>query len=233
MRYSILSLLFVCLVLIACDKDETASPLLLESIYINSESVNPDGSLVSDVTITPIIRLTFSEAIDEATIISGVQLWNNQQEIGLNHALSSDNKTVSVTPVNKLKTSTEYLLRINDELKSIGGRSFENQELRFRTVQGEMKLQSIIINGTDVLNENMITDVPLTLKITLQFSEPVNRSSFQNALHITGNNVPNLSFVYSDNDQTIQVTSAAELRYLSKYDFTIQKSLESVDGAIF
>ena len=43
----------------------------------------------------------------------------------------------------------------------------------------------------------------------------------------------NPSYTYSNNDQTVALSSTEPLDYLSKYAFSISKNLESIDGASF
>ncbi|MCG8582761.1 MAG: Ig-like domain-containing protein [Bacteroidales bacterium] len=233
MNHKITIILLMALLAMACKKDEPSAPLVLKQVYIDSQEVNPDGSITSDVSLFPIIRLVFSESLDESSLSSGIRLLADSELIPVNYTLSSDNKTVSLTPVAQLANFTSHVLKINNELKSHKGVEFDAADILFRTVQGTLVLEKMVINDLDVSNSNLVYDVPLTLDITMHYNEAVNRSSMESAISVSGDKQPELSFTYSDNDQVVTISTTAPLSYYRNYDFKISGNLESAAGASF
>ncbi|WP_244828631.1 glucoamylase family protein [Carboxylicivirga sediminis] len=206
---------------------------MLEKIYINSDEIDPNGGTVADVTLAPIIRLVFSAAINAESLTNGVLLLNNNQPVAVNTSLASEDKTINLIPQDKLETFTTYTLQITNELSSKAGSNFDAFEVTFKTVAGTLQLESLIINESDISKLDIVPNVPLTLELEMNFTEPVKRSSLESAVSLNGLNVPALSYAYANNDQTITLTADASLSYLSKYAFKISRNLESIDGANF
>ena len=228
---SIVSLLIV--TLLACKKDDPKSPLLLNEVYINSELIDLDEAYIEDVSAMPIIRLIFNKAIRQESVTNGVQLLHNQTVVQSNYSFSADNKILSITPVNKLAAFTIYQINVSNQLSGAKGEAFDGFTMRFKTAAGELVLESMLINEEDVKSQDVVSNVPLNLDVVLNFSVAVNRNTFENAFSLSGENVPDISYAYSNNDQTIRLTSQTPLEYLSKYAFKVSKNLTSADGASF
>ncbi|MBR8538018.1 Ig-like domain-containing protein [Carboxylicivirga sediminis] len=226
-------LLLITVLTLSCQKDNPPAPLMLEKIYINSDEIDPNGGTVADVTLAPIIRLVFSAAINAESLTNGVLLLNNNQPVAVNTSLASEDKTINLIPQDKLETFTTYTLQITNELSSKAGSNFDAFEVTFKTVAGTLQLESLIINESDISKLDIVPNVPLTLELEMNFTEPVKRSSLESAVSLNGLNVPALSYAYANNDQTITLTADASLSYLSKYAFKISRNLESIDGANF
>ncbi|TLX75812.1 hypothetical protein E9993_09405 [Labilibacter sediminis] len=202
-------------------------------MYINSDELDLSNTYVDDVPVTPVIRLVFSTSLDTETVTEGVILLEGDQVVNVNYGFSSEDKILSITPTNKLDYFTNYKLILTNELKGYAGQSNEPRELGFKTVAGELELVSLLIDNSDVKNIDVVPNVPLTLDLTMEFTVPVNRNSLQSAVSVSGADLANLNYTYSNNDQTVTLTSTSPLQYLSKYAFKISKNLESVNGASF
>ncbi|MBS2211378.1 Ig-like domain-containing protein [Carboxylicivirga mesophila] len=226
-------ILLLGLLVLSCKKDDPAAPLMLNKIYINSDEIDINAGIVQDVNVNPIIRLIFSEPIDQESLNEGVRLLDNSQTVAVNTSLAAEDKTINLVPQNKLENFTVYTLQITNELRSKAGSNIGAVEFTFKTVAGALQLESLIVNESEVLNLDIVPNVPLTLEMELNFTEPVKRSTLESAVSLTGLNVPALSFAYANNDQTVKVSATSNLSYLSKYSFKISRNLESVDGANF
>lgn len=226
-------ILLLGLLVLSCKKDDPAAPLTLTKTYFDSKEIDINAGVIQDVNVNPIIRLIFSQSINQESLNEGIVLLNNNQAVPVNLSLASDDKMVNVVPQDKLENFTVYTLQLTNGLKSQGGGSFEAKEITFKTMVGALQLESLIINKSDVSNMNIVPNVPLTLELEMNFSVPVKRSSLESSVSVTGLDVPALSYAYTNNDQTIRVTTDASLSYLSKYTFKISRHLESVNGANF
>lgn len=219
--------------LTACKKDDPVSPLILNNIYINSDEIDLTDSHAENVNTTPIIRLVFSTSLDQESVSGGVLLSKDDQIVNINYSFSSDNKTLNITPVEPLENFEIYKLQITNQLKSSGGASIEDKIITFKTAAGDLELLSLVIDNNDVINTEFVENVPIELELTLNFSVPVERGSMESSIVMSGENVPNFDFNYSNNDQTVILTGGNSLKYLSKYNFNISKNLESVQGSKF
>ncbi len=228
---SIVSLVIV--LLLACKKDDPISPLLLNEVYINADNIDLDEAYLEDVSTLPIIRLIFNNAVNQESVPSGVQLLEEQAIVEVNYTYSSDNKILSITPVNKLNDFAIYQLSVSNQLVGTNGELFEGLNIRFKTEAGALELESIMINEEDAKGMDIVPNVPLNLDMTLNFSVAVDRSSLESAVSLSGLNVADINYEYSNNDQSIHLSSEDQLTYLSKYAFKISKNLISTDGASF
>ncbi|WP_430816632.1 glucoamylase family protein [Carboxylicivirga sp. RSCT41] len=230
-RFTIYILL--ALLVLACKKDEQSAPLNLNKVYFDSQEIDPDGNTILDVGVSPIIRLVFSESLDESSLNESIQLSAEGELVPVNISLSSDDKVVNITPADQLAYFTPYVLTVSSELTSENGSEFDGTDIQFTTIQGTLVLESMLINENDVTHAGFIQDVPLTLDITMRYSESVDRSSLESAIKVTGDIAPELSFTYSDNDQVITISTQSPLSYYRSYDLTISDQLEGADGANF
>ena len=105
--YFILSLL-----LISCSKDdasETLGKFELQSISIGEKQ---DQSSFENVAPNASIVLTFTDAVDEATIQSNIILKLNDQAVAYDSKLQGKDK-LSLTPIGGFKSFSSYKLVIN------------------------------------------------------------------------------------------------------------------------
>ena len=118
--YFILSLL-----LISCSKDdasEVPGKFELQSISIGEKQ---DQSSFENVAPNASIVLTFTDAVDEATIQSNIILKLNDQAVAYDSKLQGKDK-LSLTPTGGFKSFSSYKLVINPGVKSTSGVSLTN-----------------------------------------------------------------------------------------------------------
>ena len=118
--YFILSLL-----LISCSKDdasEAPGKFELQSISIGEKQ---DQSSFENVAPNASIVLTFTDAVDEATIQSNIILKLNDQAVAYDSKLQGKDK-LSLTPTGGFKSFSSYKLVINPGVKSTSGVSLTN-----------------------------------------------------------------------------------------------------------
>ena len=118
--YFILSLL-----LISCSKDdasEAPGKFELQNISIGEKQ---DQSSFENVAPNASIVLTFTDAVDEATIQSNIILKLNDQAVAYDSKLQGKDK-LSLTPTGGFKSFSSYKLVINPGVKSTSGVSLTN-----------------------------------------------------------------------------------------------------------
>lgn len=107
----------------SCKKSNTEKTVNTDtslSFWVNGSN---NGTLkYTNLTLKPVVKFSFTEAINTATAANGIALTD---EIGavipIVMAYQDGNKTISITPQNNLKSFGSYTLAVNDNLKSAGG----------------------------------------------------------------------------------------------------------------
>jgi hypothetical protein len=69
----------------------------------------------------PTVTVTFSEAIDAASIITGATLTGNGSPVAITTQLQNGNKTLVITPQQALVSLTTYTLNISNSIKTASG----------------------------------------------------------------------------------------------------------------
>lgn len=110
----------VCLLLIACDKDEDSKELMpfeLKSIAIGNQQ---NQAVFENVAPAADIVLEFTDAVDEATVPANIVLKHDEAAVACTYELLSGNK-LSLTPANGFKMLSSYKLIVNPGVKSTSG----------------------------------------------------------------------------------------------------------------
>jgi hypothetical protein len=114
---------FIATLALSCKKSNTEKTVNTDtslSFWVNGSN---NGTLkYTNLTLKPVVKFSFTEAINTATAANGIALTD---EIGavipIVMAYQDGNKTISITPQNNLKSFGSYTLAVNDNLKSAGG----------------------------------------------------------------------------------------------------------------
>ena len=213
------------------DEPDTGSLDLLQ-IVIGSTEIDLNGTS-ENLPIDRNISVIFSNPLDQSSVINSITLSNGTENVNINLSFSSQDKNVIISPIGALSNNVVYTLRLSDQLQGANGQRFENLEVNFKTVLGDLTLLSVRIAGADVTNEAVATNVPLNLEMIFDFSAPVNVNSFENAIELSGPDVPGLNISLSNNDQTVKASWQDELDYLAKYEFTLSDLLKGSEGGQF
>lgn len=94
------------------------------------------------------------------------------------------------------------------------------------------QLQRIELDGT-LISSSLTREVSRQPKITLSFSAPLNKAKVLSSLTLGENSISRspLTLTYLKNDSVLVVTPEQPLKGLTKYQFNLSSSLESVDGS--
>ena len=177
------------------------------------------------------IVLVFSTPVNENTIEQSIQLSSDKGLKGVNISLD-DGKNLALSPIGALENSTIYVLTINDQLRGKEGHPFEPVEIIFKTIAGDLEVESVKVLNQDVESE-LIKNVPLNLSLSVHFTVPIQHFSFEEAVGLTGPLTSDLEFTYSEDDRTATVLSSQPLKELSEYEFQITDALQGQDGESF
>ena len=89
--------------------------------------------LPTDVPVMPSFDITFSDALNPASIDPGDFTLTGFGDVDVVVTLSNENKTVTVLPSNKLSDLREYRIEISDEIEGVNAESFASFTKRFYT----------------------------------------------------------------------------------------------------
>lgn len=110
----------VCLLLIACSKDEDSKELMpfeLKSIAIGNQQ---NQAVFENVAPAADIVLEFTDAVDEASVPANIVLKHDEVAVACTYELVSETK-ISLVPTNGFKMLSSYKLIVNPGVKSTSG----------------------------------------------------------------------------------------------------------------
>lgn len=184
---------------------DTTAPTLISSIPALNTSA---------VALNTQVQLSFSKAMN----ISTLTVSSNNLSLGA-ATWSAGNTVVSfVTPA--LQNDTTYTILIAS--KDLAGNNLGGATtLQFSSVAAA----PILTSSTPISNA---INVPITSKISLHFSKPMNKTSLETAF----SSIPAIAcaWVWTDSDQTATCTPTANLTFGTKYDLSVSSSAKSAAG---
>ena len=218
----------------ACRKDEALNkPLLLLQAFAGSVALDLSGNTTEGIPGDRSITLVFSAPVNRSSATIGIQLLRGAQIVAADISFLADNRTVAIFPAGPLEENTLYTLELSGDLQGSKGEVFVATTLEFRTSPAPLKVLVAEINGDDYSGLNMITDVPLSLSLTVQFSAAVNSASLEEAVALAGDEVPALAFSFSNNNTTVNITTKTPLQHLSRYTLDFRETLAGASGEPF
>jgi hypothetical protein len=131
MRY-IFSLAIITL-LISCKKEgKTGSPPVNSGFKSTAQQVNektnPNRSYYG-VSGTPVISISFSDAVDKTTVSSGISLVDNSGiSVAYSTSYQNSDSTVVIQPLDSLKFLTSYIVTISRNLRSAHDSALQTTE---------------------------------------------------------------------------------------------------------
>lgn len=234
MRRKIFILMTLTVAFTQCDRDDTSKKNLeLLQGFMGASELDLSGNVTEGVPAEGRITLVFSAPLNQTSARASIQLKKGAVMIGIDFDFPADGHSVEIYPAGTLEKNSVYTLALSGNLQGSSGETFIPRVLTFKTAAGHITVTSAEIGGTVVSDLNRVTEVPLSLDLTLRFSSPVNTASLEQAADLTGPDVPKLLFSYADNDQTAEISVVAPLRHLSKYQFRLLQSMEGALGESF
>ncbi len=129
-----------------------------------------DGA--NDVFVNSVIQLTFNETVDPVDVLRGVKVWTNGQEVEGAFALSNANQLLTFTSTDALMPNTEYSVEFTTVVTDLVGNPLDNPGgITFVTGDRADILRPSV---TSIFPERGAFDIPITPRVTINFSEPIN-----------------------------------------------------------
>lgn len=228
----ILSLLFSAVIGAGCKKDPVGK-LTLEQVLVGTESLKLGGEANEGMPVDRSITLLFSQAIDQSTAATAVSLSAAGQPVNADIGFANQGRAVVIYPVGVLRNKTTYTIQVSSQLAATDGATIAPQQVSFTTIFGDLALESIEIGGAPAGNGPRITEVPLTLDLALRFTVPLEASSVQGAVGVSGVPSGGLQVSLSADKHEIHVVATQPLDYLTRYTLTVSEGLKGEDGQAF
>lgn len=196
------------------DRDD-AEPLISNSSIQN-------GNLV--VPINGRVVLQFNEPISLACDIDeGVTLSGESQQIDFSSVLSSDGKTLTITPSEPLDVSTSFALNVSG-LCDYAGNLITDQQIEFTTTS---VLDSVAPNFVNMTPAHQAVDVALNLpQIVIEFDEPIDALVKPT---VTGGSIT-VPGTYQVSDNILTFTPAIELTSDTRYTVSFSNQIYDLAG---
>lgn len=171
MSFRVLTIFVSLLILTSCKKNNRQEPTIVDASLSFTVNNLYNGSLkYTGLNAKPVIKFTFTIAIDPATVADGFRLSTASGATeSILSTLSDGNKTVTIVPVNNLLAFSTYTLAANASLKAAGGGNLINPVFIDLTIG---------MDNTDkfpVISDEALLDLvqKQTLKYFYEFGHPV------------------------------------------------------------
>jgi len=188
---------------------------------------------VSKVPVDKNIVIEFSNILDTTTVRKSILLLKeNATEVTVSVSYMDDNRTVVLIPPQNLDYFTDYSLEITSSLKGINMETFPGLTYSFTTVNGTMVINNITLNGQSFKVPALPKNISRTsITIMIDFSEPLDPSTYQSSIIFSGPSVPVMAL--SDSNKKVTLTNFGTLDYYKRYYFTISSNLTAKNGFNF
>ena len=174
---------------------------------------SPTGT---DVYIGSVINVTFSEAMNQSSVQSAFQI-----DPSITGTISWNGNTMTYTPLLNLAYTRTYNVTVGTGAKDLAGNGLSAPyEWNFTTMSPDTTAPEVIGNSPTG------TDVSLAAKITVNFSEAMNKSSVQSAFQT----VPSIAGTISWNGNMMTYTPVSNLSYNATYNVTVGTGAKDLSG---
>ncbi|GAB3646205.1 hypothetical protein GCM10028791_05880 [Echinicola sediminis] len=201
--------------------------------HIGDIALNLEGAITETAPIDRSISLSFSQAINPASIADAISLSSENGGVNFTTNLISNNRTLTINTVGTLETNSLYQLEISNTLLASSGASFPGKKIQFKTLLGELEMVEFNLPESENTRTNKTQEVPVDFRAELLFSSSINRESLEGASKLSGPSSSSLQFVYADNDRKVTITSSAPLEFIARYEFSIEEGTIGAEGEDF
>lgn len=179
------------------------------------------------------ITVYFSGEIQAESVSDAISIGSEDQRVNISTILIDNNSAVIIHTQGVLEKNTVYTLKISSLLRSINGSNFTGTEINFKTLLGDLRLSSFIIEEVEELHTRRLVNAPLDFTIMLEFDAATDPISLQEAVQLAGEEVPQLDFTFSEENRQVLIRGLSPLRDLTRYTFTISDRLKGKEDQGF
>ncbi|HEX8040880.1 MAG TPA: glucoamylase family protein [Chryseosolibacter sp.] len=229
----ILLLLFLNACCAACDREETVAPLQLVQAFAGPDELDVSGQVTENISPDRTLSLIFSSAVNQSSALEAIHLKKGSLIVDAGITFPAGGRTVVIVPNEMLENNADYIIEVSADLQGDRGEEFTPIQIRFRTSLAPLTVTAVRVGGKDVTASDRVTDVPLNLGVTIDFSAAVNTSALEQAVTLAGPDLSALQFAWSDNNQSVDITTSDSLRDLMKYQMRILQTAKGSLGESF
>jgi len=211
------------------DDDKVPSEVELLSVFAGSLELDLNG-ITPDVPSDRTLTLTFTSAIDPATIDDGIRLTSDGQQVNITRNPGSSGNVINLSPIGGLDEDRLYALEVTSALQGINGATVQPREINFQTQAGNLTLVKATINSQEVSDGQRVQNVSVNMNVIFEFSSPVAPDDFEDAFRLPG---VSTRITASDGDRIFEVENVSGMDYLRQYNIRIDEDLQSVAGGTF
>lgn len=185
----------------------------------------------SDIPVDKNVVIEFTGMLDTASARKSVLL-KKGGVTAMPAAISfiDDNRTVVLQPVADLEHFADYTLEITTTLRGYNRETFPGVIYSFKTINGEMAITSITVNGQSFMPPVSLRDVSRSaVTVVIDFSEALNPADYQPYFSFQAP----AQYTISEGNKRVTVTTTGALDYYKKYSFTVTTSLRGMNGYTF
>lgn len=173
----------------------------------------PKGSSV--LPHTP-LHVSFDQPMDQESVRAGLEITPPTQ----GELVWVDESTFTFTPTDGWQRATDYVVRLQNGLKSAsGGIITDTVELRFATI-GAVKVTNISpFNGSSGVD-------PQSANVSITFDQPVDQQSAQSAVSVS----PSVEYTATWQGNTLMLGTAGRLGHNTRYTIKVANGIKGIYG---
>ncbi|HMG13942.1 MAG TPA: glucoamylase family protein, partial [Saprospiraceae bacterium] len=177
------------------------------------------------------IFISANSDFDTNSINNGIQIIENGNNLLFTFSFSNSN-TLKIQLNAKLKPNTNYTIILASSIKNKEGAILNQKSINFSTVLIDFQINSLKINGIEVVNLIIIPDVYPKSNIAVLFNKALKISTINSGtikLFSSDENIA-LNFSISDSNRLVNIVPNQPMKHLTKYFLTFSSSIESNSG---
>ena len=220
--------------LLAGCKENQVGTLTLLQASIGEVALTLDGTVVEGLPLDRSITLVFSQPVDQSTANTAITLSHEGEPVAVSLAFLSGGASVVVHPSGPLHSNTTYTLAVFERLQGTDGSRGPAYDIQFKTIVEDLQVAAIEVDGENIGQDNVLTDIPLELQMTLRFSSPLDKATVQQAITLEGAaGAANMQLDLAADGQSVTLVSNTPLKGLTKYELRISDALVGTGGESF
>lgn len=217
----------------SCKKDNPQPTGIIQviSVKIGTNTLNLAGSNIGMPVDQPIL-ITLNTQIDSNSAKNSVQLLWNTDIVNCEMTFSQDLKSITLTPLQILANTTDYVLVLTTGLKGKAGETCTGVEVDFKTGTGQLQVVSATLNSLNFMTPPPLRDIPVVNDtFVVEFSYPLDPLNYKSYFSLSGH--PPIDLTLSADNKTVTILTADTLDGYLKYFFSVSNALIAENGFTF
>lgn len=232
MRYFVL-LVPILLGFASCQQEDKADDLDLLEIKSGDISLSEGNVITENVPVDRTISLLFSTPLDATSLSGSFILSTSEKSYSLTPNLLTGNTTVNLQVQGAMNPGEVHKLEILSTLKSTQGMPFPGTTIQFKTVLGNLEIETFSIKEAEALGNNLSQKVPVDFEANLTFNYPIDPIIAEENIKLDGPQSNALSFSFSEENRKVTIQSESSLEFISKYTLQIGSEIRGSQGEKF